>query len=172
MFGVGFLGITLKYFKVDKRSIASAELAKNSEEELMRSLTVNNKKGESTVEMKLVPKDGKHICKSYDEIQIIFAAEGMAVSGEKPQVSLHLDCTKFQDEVKVVFTVPNQQQSKRKPSSQEFSGNKEGMVVSFSNVQWVWPRSWALETVNFKSQEGDFAIIHPLVQSDIKRIVW
>ena len=166
-----FLGVTLVQHHNPKRGIASdAEAPINIEEALMQKIQVANTGEQSNVRFPLVNESGDNICEKYDQITISFAAEGMAVNGDRPVIDLDLDCKLLGKKDYVDFAVPNQQKSKRKPSSVKI--DEHAISISFHHVTWVWPDTWALAEVEYKSEKGDFAPIRPKYQSDIKRIQW
>lgn len=170
--GAGFLGYSITHFSGQGRNIASIPEAKNFEEELMRSIEVKKIGDNSKVVFPLKSAKGDSLCEKYEEVSIHFAAEGMSVSGKKPEIHLYLNCQEFVNKEFAEFEVPNQQVAKRKPSSQEVPVDKAGIKVEFKNVSWEWPDQWALEMVEYNSSSGDHAPIKPQYDSDIKRIHW
>jgi hypothetical protein len=166
-----FLGVTLIQHHSPSRGLASdAKAPINLEEALMQKIQVANTGELSNVRFPLVDKSGENVCKKYDQIAISFAAEGVAVNGDRPIVKLELDCKLYGEKAFVDFAVPNQQKSKRKPSSVKI--DEHAISISFHHVSWVWPDTWALSEVEYRSEAGDFAPIRPKHQSDIKRIQW
>lgn len=172
VFGAGFLGYSIKYYSGQGRNIASVPEPKNFEEELMRKIQVKEMSGSTKLSFPMKSAKGDELCAKYEEVSIRFAAEGVAISGKRPSISLHIDCKEVQNKEFAEFQIPNQQAAKRKPSSQEIPVDKAGLKVEFENVSWEWPDRWALEVVEYNSSSGNHAPIRPKYETDIKRIQW
>lgn len=97
------------------------------------------------------PREGTQsfICNEYDEIELVFLAEGMAVSGARPQMTIISKCMVDGNSTYLspVF-IPYKEIINLKATNQRLDYYTEfNADIYFSNVSMVWPVSWSLNSV-------------------------
>lgn len=92
------------------------------------------------------------ICSTYSQIEVEFAAEGVAVAGEAPKMKISAPCSENRSGFIAALQFPYTEILKEKTSVQQF--NYSGTVVSFNNAADEWPRQWILQKVEFKNITG------------------
>lgn len=97
------------------------------------------------------PREGQtsFVCDEYDEIKLLFAAEGMAVSGSKPLMQITSKCLIDGDRTYLspIYIPVNKILSTRATDQSFDYYTKYNAEIKFSNVSMVWPQSWSLEEV-------------------------
>lgn len=95
------------------------------------------------------------LCKIYPEVELEFKAEGVAVAGEIPTMTISSPCLSGQDPSEMaIIQLPVEKLLAEKPRSAEFAFTGFNTKLSFKNAADEWPKVWVLKTVNFKSAEG------------------
>ena len=90
------------------------------------------------------------LCKSYSQIELQFVADGMAVAGEAPQMTVRTPCTPGQDPAEMAsVTIPFEKILAEKPRNAEFHFDGFISKFEFKNTSEEWPRTWVLKSVQF-----------------------
>lgn len=97
------------------------------------------------------------VCKTYSHIELGFEAEGMAVAGMAPQMTVKGICEPGQDPAEMAsIVIPLSMILAEKPRNAEFRFDGYNARFEFKNSSDEWPRTWVLKTVDFKSEtNGD-----------------
>lgn len=93
--------------------------------------------------------DASFICNEYDEIELIFLAEGMAVSGSRPKMSIISKCMVDGNSTYLspIF-IPYEEIMSQPAEDQRFDYYTQyNADIEFYNVSLVWPTSWSLDSV-------------------------
>ncbi len=92
------------------------------------------------------------ICKTYSNIELYFEAEGMAVAGKAPQMTVKANCEAGQDPAEMAsIIIPAALILAEKPRNVEFRFDGVQSRFEFNNSSDEWPRVWVLKSVQFKS---------------------
>ncbi|MCH2533474.1 MAG: hypothetical protein MK008_03425 [Bdellovibrionales bacterium] len=97
------------------------------------------------------PSEGTQafICNEYDEIELVFLAEGMAVSGTRPKMTIVSKCMVDGNSTYLspIF-IPYETILSFKAEDQRFDYYTQyNADILFTNVSMVWPTSWSLDSV-------------------------
>lgn len=130
----------------------SLEMAQKKQ--LIDSHRIQNINGETSIQLGnfvYQPRKGEtsFICNEFDEIELKFAAEGMAVSGTKPQMTVVSKCLVDGNSTHLspIF-IPYGLIVSSKATDQRFDYYTEfNADISFLNVSMIWPTSWSLESI-------------------------
>lgn len=96
------------------------------------------------------------LCKIYSSVEIVFAAEGVAVAGEAPTMKITHPCEAAQDPAEMAsISLPIEKILGEKPRNAEFTFDGYKAVVTFANSADEWPRQWILKRVEFKNTNGE-----------------
>ncbi|WP_373998724.1 hypothetical protein [Bdellovibrio bacteriovorus] len=93
-------------------------------------------------------------CEQYPTVDLIFAAEGIAFSGEIPQMIVRVPCTVAADQRHIdTLPIPFAKIIKSPTSQYEFStsaeGSREEGKIFFRHVVEFWPTEWTWTGVKF-----------------------
>ncbi|MEK6555244.1 MAG: hypothetical protein AABZ31_08390 [Bdellovibrionota bacterium] len=104
--------------------------------------------------------DGGSICKTYDRIEFVFAADDSVVSGEPILMKVRGDCLADIDASQLSsLTIPYRKILVEKPSEttiQVLDRNKT--EISFFNMGDSWPRSWSLKSVRIFNDSKQISV--------------
>ncbi len=96
------------------------------------------------------------LCKTYSKIEVEFVAEGIAVAGEAPVMTIVAPCEGGSDPSEMAsIHLPVAQILKEHPKDTAFSFEGFSTTVSFNHSADEWPRQWVLKKVIFKNISGD-----------------
>ena len=92
------------------------------------------------------------VCKSYSHIELTFEAEGVAVAGLPPSMTIKAPCLPGQDPANIAAVIiPFGKILSEKPRNAEFHFDGFLAKFDFKNSSDEWPKTWVLKTVHFKS---------------------
>lgn len=95
------------------------------------------------------------LCKTYPEIEMQFQAEGVAVGGEAPTMTIKAPCSAGQDPADIAaIQLPVSQILNQTPKNAEFRFNGYAARLEFSHAAEEWPKQWVLQKVQFKTNSG------------------
>lgn len=99
------------------------------------------------------------VCDRYPTLDLYFAAEGIAISGEIPKMVVRIPCTVSEDQNHIAaFPIPFQQIFSSSVSQFEFTttapGIREAGKIYFRNVVDEWPQEWTWIGVKFYGQDA------------------
>lgn len=96
------------------------------------------------------------VCNTYSSVEMVFAAEGVAVAGEAPGMKISAPCTGATGEPgqMAAITLPVGQLLTEKPRNADYHYSGYAATMSFTNSADEWPRTWVLRTVEFKNNNG------------------
>ncbi len=98
-------------------------------------------------------------CRAYDKINLSFEAEGVAVNGEKPKMTVEGHCEYSSDLTKInPLWIPARRIFGERPADGDFSDYDRPVQVKFSNVADEWPRKWVLIGVSVIGEKGQVDI--------------
>lgn len=109
------------------------------------------------------------VCNTFSQVQFLFSAFGIAMSGEKVIMKITTNCTANEDSQYIgPFTIPAKKILESPIVENKFS---EGdTTFEFENISLSWPRSWILIRANFKKDGmDDFSVIskQPETEDDL-----
>ncbi|MEC9282219.1 MAG: hypothetical protein VX642_05875 [Bdellovibrionota bacterium] len=167
-FGSGFLYMSINQFG-GPRQLASVESSDGAASDFISLIEVEGKEDRSVLGIKLKDNSGINYCEKYQNVNLVFHAAEMAVSGDKPEMNIHIECGAYAGEESLELDILNQSLLKRQPSS--YTEEQEGVTVEYKNISWEWPDAWALTEVSF---EGNFPTkkMSPKTSTEITRIQW
>ncbi len=95
-------------------------------------------------------------CQSYNKIEMVFFADGMAESGHVPEMTVNGGCVMGSDMNRIeTLWIPNMVAAKQKTSMSEVSlDGPNPTAVKFSYVGSEWPTDWVLKTIRLYSSEN------------------
>lgn len=95
-------------------------------------------------------------CQAYNKIEMVFFADGIAESGEIPEMTVNSGCIMGADMNRIsTIWVPNMIAGKQKTSTNVISLNNENPVaVQFTHVGSEWPTDWVLKTIRLYSDQN------------------
>lgn len=96
-------------------------------------------------------------CDYYDKIQMDFEAEGMAVSGDRPRMTIEAPCSAGEDQsVTRTIWLPLDEILANPPADGDISILQEmNLVLSFKNLDFMWPEHWVLSKVRLLNQANN-----------------
>ena len=98
-------------------------------------------------------------CRAYQKVILSFEAEGVAVNGEKPTMTVEGKCEYSADLKKInPLWIPVAKIFGEKPSEGEFSDNNRAIKLKFSHVADEWPRQWVLVGMTVQGDKGRIEI--------------
>jgi hypothetical protein len=100
-------------------------------------------------------------CREYGKLILNFEADGMAVSGERPQMTVHANCEISTDLALInPMRLPIAEIFSQKPADGEFEFHEAGKVslVRFSHLSDEWPRKWILVGVQMSGTTSSLNI--------------
>lgn len=98
------------------------------------------------------------VCDRYPTVDLVFSAEGVAISGEIPKMVVRIPCVVSDDQNHIAaFPIPFARIFASPVSDFEFDitapGIREGGKIYFRNVVDEWPREWAWTGVKFYGKD-------------------
>ncbi len=100
------------------------------------------------------------LCKTYAHIELQFVADGMAVAGESPQMTIKAPCEAGQDPAEMASVIiPIEKILSEKPKNAEFHFDGFNSRFTFKNTAEDWPRTWVLKTVQFVSDTSKSKLV-------------
>lgn len=100
------------------------------------------------------------LCKTYGFIELQFIADGMAVAGEAPTMTIKAPCEAGQDPSEMAsVTIPVEKILSQKTKNAEFHFDGFSPRFSFKNTADEWPRTWVLRTVQFISGNSKSKVV-------------
>ncbi len=101
------------------------------------------------------------VCKQYQNLQILFIAEGMSVAGEPTTMTIDSPCLPAQDPAELAsIQIPVTKILSQKPTNATFNFDGSNAKFIFSNASDAWPKTWILRSVVFKNNNGDSKVVH------------
>ncbi|WP_041576816.1 hypothetical protein [Bdellovibrio bacteriovorus] len=99
------------------------------------------------------------VCDRYPTVDLLFSAEGVAISGEIPKMVVRIPCVVSDDQNHIAaFPIPFARIFASPVSDFEFDitapGIREGGKIFFRNVVDEWPREWAWTGVKFYGKDA------------------
>ncbi|MAF90409.1 MAG: hypothetical protein VX583_00520 [Bdellovibrionota bacterium] len=167
-FGSGFLYLSINQFG-GPRQLASVEAGDSSVSDFISLIKVDDREDRSVLEVTLKDSSGVNYCEKYENVNLVFHAADMAISGDKPEMSIQIICGAYSGKNSVELDILNQSLLKRQPSS--YTEEQEGVTVEYKDISWEWPDAWALSEVSF---EGKLPTkkLSPKTTTEITRIQW
>ncbi len=107
-----------------------------------------------------ITKDGQRrpmtSCALYSRVQVAFVAEGMAVSGEYPEMLVEGPCQLAEDGSHLqTLWVPIKELQKSNPNNRDFLAFETQTVrVNFQNMPDHWPKTWRLQSIRLFDPNG------------------
>ncbi len=133
-------------------------------EKKVRITTINNG-SEKTV---VLQGFSSNLCKQYQNVQLIFTAEGISVAGEPTQMKINSPCEAAQDPAEMAsIRIPIAKILSEKPRDAEFSFLGYNSKFTFSRAADEWPHTWFLSSFEFISVGGKSKFVK-LLDSDSK----
>ena len=96
-------------------------------------------------------------CLVYDKVKITFEADGMAVSGQKPQFEVETPCSFNGENLAKMnaIKIPVNLLTKETAESGEFAyDSTPGTIYRLKFALGEWPKSWFMKSVSFVSESG------------------
>lgn len=93
--------------------------------------------------------DPQYFCDYFGKVSLVFEAEGMAVSGERPQLVVTSTCKTTPDyKASEPIKIPADLIKKLKASNIDWNYDQQpGASYSFRNIDGFWPDYWVLSSV-------------------------
>lgn len=102
------------------------------------------------------------VCDIYNQIDLQFDAEGMAVSGSRPLLNVSAACETSDDWARIrPIWIPVHRFAKEKPGDTEMTLNgQQTITLSLKNIDMSWPQHWVLTQVRvFSSSDPNSQIV-------------
>lgn len=100
------------------------------------------------------------LCKTYGHIELQFAAEGIAIGGEAPRMTIKALCQSGQDPAEMAsIIIPIEKILLEKPKNAEFHFDGFTSRFEFKNTADEWPRTWVLKSVQFVSETSKSKLV-------------
>jgi hypothetical protein len=101
-----------------------------------------------------------NLCKQYENVQLIFTAEGVSVAGEPTQMKINSPCEAAQDPAEMAsIRIPVEKIMNSKPRDAEFSFLGYNSKFTFSKSADEWPHVWVLSSFEFVSVTGPSKLV-------------
>jgi hypothetical protein len=99
-------------------------------------------------------------CDVYDRVTLTFLADGIAVSGERPSLTVEANCDVASDVTRLAtIWVPVGEIKNGKPVDSEIRVNEPSEVaVKLSNMVSEWPSTWVLSNIKLSSRKDSKSI--------------
>jgi hypothetical protein len=98
-------------------------------------------------------------CRAYQKVILDFEAEGMAINGEKPTMTLEGKCEYSNDLVKInPLWIPVARIFGERPGDGEFNDYERPVQLKFNNVADHWPRQWVLTGLTMRGDKGEIRV--------------
>jgi hypothetical protein len=117
-------------------------------------------------------------CQEYENLSLVFEADGVSVAGEKPEMVIEGYCESSQERGKIdPLMLPIAKILGERPGDGEFQFNEGSPLnVKFTNLPDEWPKTWLLKSVTLlnkktsqtfriESEEVAHYLGHPIVLS-------
>lgn len=99
-------------------------------------------------------------CEQYKKVILTFVGDGMATSGEVPQMQVEGDCISDpqseQKTTQIEISVESLAKSKPNDGDYSFTSNTR---LNLSNMGEAWPTAWSLQSIQFVDPTGVYADI-------------
>ena len=171
VFSLGFF--YSKPHKVNKRQLASipkdihtdyselsgGSLQKATMERLSKELHITYQTEDINIhlphfQMQVDGKRGRSACEHFQTIQVKILADGVAVSGEKPSLTLKSPCIIGENNYIQSLQIPMVMFSEIEPSQMTTRPVEYNQtLISSSSMTDSWPESWFISEISFISQE-------------------
>ena len=112
-------------------------------------------------------------CQEYNQIQMIFEADGFAVSGERPQMTVIAPCQMSQNDINKieVIRIPVASIVSEKVGDGDFTFNQgQNITVQFAYMPDQWPVQWHLKSLNLKNDSQNVSELM-IEQNEIRQII-
>jgi hypothetical protein len=98
-------------------------------------------------------------CRAYQKIKMEFEAEGVAVNGEKPNMTVEGKCEFSSDLSKInPLWIPVARIFGEKPAEGEFKGENLPSQLKFTHIADEWPRQWVLIGMTVQGDKGQIEV--------------
>ena len=104
--------------------------------------------------------DGQQVfgCQQYPYVELVFAAEGIAISGEIPKMTVRGPCLESDDQKTIeAFMIPLKKIFADSVEKSEFRfpiyNTREHITIHFKDVVETWPTQWNLVTIKLYNQD-------------------
>ena len=105
-------------------------------------------------QMQVDGKRGRSACEHFQTVQIKILADGVAVSGERPSLTLRSPCIISENNYIQSLQIPMVMFSEIKPSQMATRPVEYNQTLIFSSsMTEVWPNSWLISEVSFIPQK-------------------
>lgn len=146
----------------DLSNLSPEEFKKAFKYEILKNVSLEKGQNESGLKLGLFfMKDANgnkvFVCDEYPYIDLIFTAEGMAFSGEVPQMLVRGPCVVSADQ-KHIEALPIPFHEILNSSTQKFEfqtsfGTTNKVQIYFRNVMGIWPTEWSWTGVTFYQKD-------------------
>lgn len=141
---------------------------KSELERKIRITTVNNGKEKTIV----LQGFSSNLCKTYENVQLVFTAEGVSVGGEPTQMKIKSPCEAAQDPAEMAsIRIPVEKIMNEHPKDAEFSFAGYNSKFTFSKSADEWPHVWVLSSFEFLSVAGKSKLVKLLDENRTQPIV-
>jgi hypothetical protein len=110
-------------------------------------------------------------CGYYDKVTLTFEAEGVAVSGEKPTLTVQTGCGVGANiNAMSPIHIPLNKLMAEKPGNSEYKFFDEQTPISItsSNPPPDWPKTWVLSEVKLSNTQNSSRVLH-LTRDDLRQ---
>lgn len=138
----------------DFSTLEGKALNNKARERLLGSLEVNKSSDKNTIVIEVgnfvlrnEQGDKDFACGYYDQVSLTFEAEGMAIDGERPKLTVQRSCEVGVNINQMVpIRIPLDKLLVEKPGETEFKFYDEGLPISIGlkHSPGTWPRNWTL----------------------------
>lgn len=113
-----------------------------------------------------------NLCKTYQNVQLTFVAEGVSVAGEPTQMKIDSPCEAAQDPAEMAsIRIPVEKIMNSKPKDAEFSFLGYNSKFTFSKSADEWPHTWILSSFEFVSNTGKSKLVKLVDENRTQPIV-
>lgn len=86
-------------------------------------------------------------CQSFDYIELVFMAQGIAESGQSPRMFIKGECRMGKDISRMApIWIPMAEVMSQAPSSDVIQYHDRRLTLWFENIGSIWPQNWTLES--------------------------
>jgi hypothetical protein len=94
-------------------------------------------------------------CRAYQKVTFQFEAEGIAVEGEKPTMTVEGKCEYSNDLTKInPLWIPVARIFGEHPGDGDFNDYERPVQLKFAHVSDVWPKHWVLIGLSIQGDQG------------------
>lgn len=159
----------------DFSNLQGSALETAAKQRLLSSLVIAKDNSDAVVEMGnyvLTNENSEKdfACGFYDQVEVDFDAEGVAVSGDIPHITVQTGCAvanNINSFVPIRIPIAKLKAAPPSDSVYEFYNANVPLKVQMSNSPPDWPGQWVLTDVKLTSSQNPSRILH-LQSSDIK----